>query len=93
MTEEHGDAMEAYVLGLTGKDRPRVCFLPTATGDSAERTVRFNRKIPIYIMYFTTWVDDDGTVNFFHDVYGKDRELDSERQKLDTPAAANPKST
>ena len=41
MTEAHADAMEAYVLGLTGKERPRVCFLPTATGDAAERIVRF----------------------------------------------------
>ena len=27
MTEAHGGAMESYVLGLTGKERPRICFL------------------------------------------------------------------
>ncbi len=41
MTDAHGDALEAYVVGLAGKDRPRIAFLPTATGDSAERIVRF----------------------------------------------------
>ena len=63
MTEEHGDAMEAYVLGLTGKDRPRVCFLPTATGDSAERIVRFyaafgDRADTTHVALFDRTVDD-----------------------------------
>ncbi len=30
-----------FILGLTGEARPRVCFLPTATGDSREHIVRF----------------------------------------------------
>jgi peptidase E len=30
-----------YVLGLTGKPRPKVCFLPTATGDHPESIVQF----------------------------------------------------
>jgi peptidase E len=30
-----------YALDLTGQDRPRVCFLPTAVGDSAEYIARF----------------------------------------------------
>jgi peptidase E len=30
-----------YALDLTGQDRPRVCFLPTAVGDSAESIARF----------------------------------------------------
>jgi hypothetical protein len=30
-----------YVLGLTGKPRPRVCLIPTATGDHPDRIVQF----------------------------------------------------
>ena len=41
MTEAHAEPLQRYLVGLAGRERPRVCFLPTATGDSAERTVRF----------------------------------------------------
>jgi dipeptidase E len=33
--------LDDLVLGLTGRERPRVCFLPTASGDSAEYVVAF----------------------------------------------------
>ena len=36
-----GDALDEFVLGLTGQARPRICFLPTAVADSAEYVVRF----------------------------------------------------
>jgi dipeptidase E len=36
-----GDPLDDFVLGLTGSERPRVCFLATATGDSPEYVVRF----------------------------------------------------
>ncbi|MCG3179930.1 MAG: hypothetical protein BIFFINMI_02280 [Phycisphaerae bacterium] len=31
--EHNATPMREFLLGLTGKDRPRVCLLPTATGD------------------------------------------------------------
>ena len=34
-------ALNRYVLEQTGKPRPAVCFLPTATGDSADEIVKF----------------------------------------------------
>jgi dipeptidase E len=36
-------ALDAFVLERTGKARPRVCFLPTASGDSASYVARFYR--------------------------------------------------
>ena len=36
----------AYVLSLTGKDRPKVCCIPTATGDSSPDLVRFYSLFP-----------------------------------------------
>ena len=32
-------------------------------------------KIPVYIGYFTAWVDDDGTINFYKDIYERDERL------------------
>ena len=33
--------IDGFVLGLAGPARPRICFLPTASADSAEYVVRF----------------------------------------------------
>src|SRR6476619_2164891 len=38
--------LDAYVLGLVGKERPRVCFVPTASGDADHYIVRFYRAFP-----------------------------------------------
>lgn len=35
-----------YLLDLTGKPRPRVLFIPTATGDSTESLVNFYQRLP-----------------------------------------------
>jgi dipeptidase E len=35
--------LDDYVLSLTGRERPRVCFLPTASGDADHYVVRFYR--------------------------------------------------
>ena len=34
--------LDRYILALTGKARPRVCFLPTASGDSRDYVRRFH---------------------------------------------------
>jgi dipeptidase E len=39
-------ALNRYLLGLADKERPRVCFLPTAIGDAAEGIVRFYESFP-----------------------------------------------
>jgi dipeptidase E len=39
--EPEGSALDAYVLTLAGKPRPKICFVPTASGDS-----------PVYITKF-----------------------------------------
>lgn len=36
--------LDDYVLSLTGSARPRVCFLPTASGDADHYIVRFYRQ-------------------------------------------------
>ena len=40
-TDEQNDRLARYLVGLSGKERPRVLFVPTATGDEPHGTVRF----------------------------------------------------
>jgi dipeptidase E len=35
--------LDEFVLGLTGEQRPKVCFIPTASGDADHYVVRFYR--------------------------------------------------
>lgn len=42
--EKEGSLLDDYVLSLTGVSRPRVCFLPTASGDADHYVVRFYRR-------------------------------------------------
>jgi len=37
--------------------------------------VLLSKKVPLYIDYYTAWVDDEGTVNFRDDVYDRDKVL------------------
>jgi murein L,D-transpeptidase YcbB/YkuD len=40
-----------------------------------ENTYVLKNKIPVYIGYFTAWVDDKGEINFYDDVYQRDERL------------------
>jgi dipeptidase E len=42
--EKDGSLLDDYVLALAGAPRPRVCFLPTASGDADHYVVRFYRR-------------------------------------------------
>lgn len=37
-----------------------------------EQRVALKRRIPVYIVYATTWVDEEGRLNFRDDLYGHD---------------------
>jgi dipeptidase E len=46
--ESGNPLLDDYVLGLSGSERPRVCFLPSASGDADHYIVRFYRAFPGY---------------------------------------------
>ncbi|MNR24249.1 murein L,D-transpeptidase [compost metagenome] len=46
-----------------------------AMDGSAETAFKLPTTVPIYITYFTTWVNDSGQVSFFQDVYEKDSDF------------------
>lgn len=45
-TESGNPLLDDHVLALTGVPRPKVCFLPTASGDADHYVVRFYRAFP-----------------------------------------------
>jgi L,D-transpeptidase YcbB len=46
-----------------------------------ERWIKLDRTMPVYLLYFTAWVEEDGTVRFHHDVYGRDEQLAPQREE------------
>jgi dipeptidase E len=46
--EKDGSLLDDYVLSLTNSRRPRICFLPTASGDADHYVVRFYRRFSTY---------------------------------------------
>lgn len=47
-----------------------------AMNSGEEQFVKLKNKLPVYIVYFTTWVDEFGTANFREDLYGHDKKLE-----------------
>jgi hypothetical protein len=43
-----------------------------AMDEGTERHVRLEKPVPVYVAYFTVWVDDEGLAQFRPDVYRHD---------------------
>ncbi|MBA4853854.1 murein L,D-transpeptidase [Emticicia sp. BO119] len=43
-----------------------------------ETGIKVDPTIPVYIVYFTSWVDNTGQINFRNDLYGLDAKLSAE---------------
>jgi murein L,D-transpeptidase YcbB/YkuD len=46
-----------------------------------EQKVRIPRPLNVYFLYLTAWVDQDGTIQFRNDIYGRDDRLDEALHK------------
>ena len=46
-----------------------------AMNASKENWVTLKKSVPVFISYFTAWVDSDGLLNFRNDIYGHDKEI------------------
>ncbi|MEJ6981272.1 L,D-transpeptidase family protein [Pedobacter sp. P351] len=42
---------------------------------NSEKWVGLDKPVPVYISYFTSWVDDTGKLNFRDDIYGHDKKV------------------
>lgn len=80
-TFSHGciNVKEAKGLALAIlKDDPDwpVDKIDKAMSGEKETPCKLKNKIPIYIGYFTAWVNEDGEIGFYPDVYDRDQKLD-----------------
>jgi murein L,D-transpeptidase YcbB/YkuD len=48
-----------------------------AMSKGEEKWYTLKNKIPVYIGYFTAWVDDQGEIHFYEDIYKRDDQLAS----------------
>jgi peptidase E len=55
---ERSSALDRFVLELTEKPIPRICFLPTASGDTREQVIRFHER-------FGDWPCEPSTLSLF----------------------------
>ncbi len=64
-----------YVL----KDDPRWTRerILAAMEESKDRKVRLAKPVPVYVLYQTAWVEEDGSVHFRKDIYGQDEILEN----------------
>ena len=46
-----------------------------AMASSIEKWVPLKKPSPVFIAYFTAWVDSEGLLNFREDIYGHDKNL------------------
>lgn len=51
--------------------------IDAAMNRSTETMYTLKNKIPVYIGYFTSWVDDKGIIHFYEDIYNRDERLAS----------------
>ncbi|PIF59793.1 L,D-transpeptidase family protein [Flavobacterium sp. 2] len=56
--------------------------IDSAMAGKAENSFKLSKKVPIYICYFTSLVNENGEVGFFQDVYEKDADLTPEKSSV-----------
>jgi murein L,D-transpeptidase YcbB/YkuD len=61
------------------KDNPKWTpeKIDEAMNSGNEQYVKLKNPIPVFITYYTAWVDDNGTLHFRDDIYGHDKEVAS----------------
>ncbi len=64
-------ALTRFVLNSEGWSEAKI---DAAYDASASRTVRIT-PLPVHLVYWTSWVDNQGLTHFAPDIYGKDKSL------------------
>jgi murein L,D-transpeptidase YcbB/YkuD len=64
----------AYTILKDDKNWP-TDRIDAAMNKTVETTYSLKRKIPVIIGYFTAWVDNEGNINFYKDIYDRDNRL------------------
>jgi L,D-transpeptidase YcbB len=70
-----GKPIELAEWVLDGQDEWNRETILNTIDEGQETTVTLDHALPVYLLYWTAWVEDDGTVSFREDIYGEDRKL------------------
>jgi murein L,D-transpeptidase YcbB/YkuD len=78
--ESHGcvrlQQPDRFALTLLGRDQNWTSAeITTAIETGHDQRVALQHKVPVHITYFTLWVNDDGSISTFHDLYGHDARM------------------
>ena len=66
--------MAAAVMGTSIKE------IGSLVNSGQNRQVAVPRKLPVYLVYFTAWPNSSGNIEYFPDMYDRDRALDKALQ-------------
>jgi L,D-transpeptidase YcbB len=72
------------LLRLQSSQDPESLDAIFATG--REQWIKLDRPLPVFLLYFTAWAQDDGSVRFHHDVYGRSEAMDGQAEEMKPPA-------
>ena len=61
--------------------------IEASVADTTTRTVRLGRPLPVFVLYATVVIDEDGIASFLPDIYGHDATLARALRLRSTPAA------
>ncbi|MEX2527933.1 MAG: L,D-transpeptidase family protein [Gemmatimonadota bacterium] len=68
------------LLELQSGQNPDSLDALLATG--RETWLKLDRPLPVFLLYFTAWAQEDGTVRFHHDVYGRTEAMDEQAEEM-----------
>jgi murein L,D-transpeptidase YcbB/YkuD len=71
---EHPHELAAYLLAGTQWSRDAIA---SVVASDKRKFIDLPGPVPVYLVYFTAWVDEDGNAQFRDDVYGDDAALDA----------------
>jgi murein L,D-transpeptidase YcbB/YkuD len=69
---ERSRELAVWLLGEGDRSADR---LEAGWSVPVERTISLPSPVPIHLLYWTAWAEEDGTVHFRNDVYGRDERL------------------
>lgn len=82
--------------GRAGRPQRAAAAVLAADGDpdsldgilasGSEQWIKLDRPPPVYLLYFTAWAQEDGSVRFHHDVYGRSEAMDTQAEEMKSPA-------
>ncbi len=67
------EKMADYLLQNSSNWTPEKIHEAMNSGD--EQFVKLKDPVPVFITYYTAWVDENGQLNFRDDIYGHDKEI------------------